>query len=86
VTEVARRVARFIEDEVLLDGGHARLSERSRLDGGLIDSLGIEQLVAFVEEEFGISLGAADIVPKNFRTVGDVERMIDSKLAAGRTS
>jgi len=86
LTEVARRLTRFIEDEVLLDGERARLSERSRLDGGLIDSLGIEQLVVFVEEEFGISVGAADIVPKNFRTVGDVERLIDSKLAADRTS
>ena len=86
MTDVARRLTRFIEDEVLLDGGRARLSERSRLDGGLIDSLGVEQLVAFIEEEFGISLHTSEIVPGNFRTIGDIERLIESKLAAGRTA
>jgi acyl carrier protein len=78
---VSRSITRFIEDEILFRGAGVRLSRTTALDGGLLDSLGMENLVSFLEEEFGVGVDVGDIVPGNFRTVGDIERLVTSKLA-----
>lgn len=48
----------------------------SLLDAGLIDSLGILDLVAYVEETFGIQVGDDDLSPDNFDTVGALVRFV----------
>lgn len=51
----------------------------SFLDGGVIDSLGVMQLVAFIESVLGGKIPDTDLVPENFdsiaRIVAYVERM-----------
>ena len=39
------------------------------LSGGIIDSLGILQLVGFVEEKFGIQVPDEDVVHENFFSI-----------------
>ncbi len=50
--------------------------EASLLDAGLIDSLGVLDLVAFVEETFGIQVGDDDLIPDNFDSVGALVRFV----------
>ena len=42
------------------------------IDSGIIDSLGILKIMAFMDEEFGIDLAAEKIKPENFRTVSSI--------------
>jgi acyl carrier protein len=83
VTDVASRIIRFIEDEILFRRAGVKLTRRTPLDSGMMDSLGMASLVTFLEEEFDLSVDVRDIVPGNFRTVGDIERLVRSKLATG---
>jgi len=46
----------------------------SLLESGIVDSLGVLELVEFLERTFGISITEEDLVPKNFDSVG---RMVD---------
>jgi len=52
------------------------------LDSGVIDSLGVLDLVAFLQQEFSVVVDDGDLVPENFRSIECmahfVERMIDA--------
>ncbi len=72
-TEV--RIARFIESE-LLDGAAAGADP---LAAGMLDSLAVEVLIAWVEDEFGIALSHRDVVAENFASVVALSAVVDAK-------
>jgi acyl carrier protein len=54
--------------------------EEDLIEAGMIDSLGILKLAAFIENKFGVSITDDDMVPENFRNIASVNRMIEEKL------
>ena len=65
------------------DEGYQYPDETSFLEEGIIDSLGIIELVPFVEKEFGISVADHELLPANFDSVSKLGAFIARKLAAG---
>jgi acyl carrier protein len=55
--------------------------EDSLLDSGIVDSLGILDLVAFLEKTFGIRVGDDELDPSNFDSISSVARFVASKRA-----
>lgn len=49
------------------------------LEQGIIDSMGIMHLIAFMEENFGIVVDDREIVPENFQTLQSMEQFIGHK-------
>jgi acyl carrier protein len=49
------------------------------LNSGLIDSLGILEVVTFVEKEFGIVVSDDDLLPENFGSIENLTRYVVSK-------
>ena len=49
------------------------------LVGGVIDSMGVMQLVAFIEDRLGVSVADEDIVPQHFRSVRALAQLVASK-------
>jgi len=49
------------------------------IDSGVVDSLGIFQLVAFLEERFGITIGDEEITPENFGSIAAIERLVAAR-------
>ncbi len=39
------------------------------LEAGILDSLSVLRLVLFLEQQFGIVVAAAELIPENFETV-----------------
>jgi acyl carrier protein len=56
------------------------LLDDTPLLGRTMDSLGLTQLVAFLEEEFGIEIDGDDVTLDNFQTVASIERLVESKI------
>lgn len=80
---VTAKVREFIEDNFMFRDDGERLDDNeSLLDAGLIDSTGILQLVAFIETEFGIEMGDAEIIPQNLDSVERIVRYVVGKLQA----
>ncbi|MDC7786459.1 acyl carrier protein [Rhodoplanes sp. TEM] len=70
----------FREDlEAIADGD-------SLLDLGLIDSTGILELVAFLEQDFGLAIADADIVPENLDSIDRIAAFVEVKLATARAA
>lgn len=65
------------------DKGFHYSDEASFLEEGIIDSLGIIELVAFVEKTFGISVADSELLPINFDSVSKLSSFVTSKLTNG---
>lgn len=50
------------------------------LDSGIVDSMGILQLVNFLESEFSINVDDEEVVPENFETMNSIAAFVGSKL------
>lgn len=49
------------------------------LENGIIDSLGMLDLVSALEKDFGISISDEELVPENFQTVADIAAFVATK-------
>ncbi len=54
----------------------------SLLDEGIIDSVGVMELVAFLEQDFDISVEDDELVPDNLDSVSNLVGFVGRKLAA----
>lgn len=53
------------------------------LANGILDSLGVLDLVAFLESEFGISVADDDLVPAHFESLRSLAAFIATKSGNG---
>jgi acyl carrier protein len=77
--DVADKITGFIKEEVVLDTD-ASLNNDAPLLEGILDSMALMQLVAFLEEEFDIEIDDTEVTAENFRTVADIERLVGGRL------
>jgi acyl carrier protein len=56
--------------------------ETPLLDTGLLDSLGILDVVGFVEQKYGILLTDEELVPENFQTIEHLAAFLAKKQGA----
>jgi acyl carrier protein len=53
--------------------------EVSLINGGVIDSIGVLELITFLEERFGIEMEEEEMVPDNLDTVVSIEAFVARK-------
>lgn len=56
--------------------------DASFLQEGIVDSLGVMQLVDFVRKEFGITFTQQEVTPANFDSVRNLAAFVRKKLQA----
>jgi acyl carrier protein len=49
------------------------------LESGILDSLGVLDLVHFIEREFSITIADEELVPENFQTIDRIAAFIGNK-------
>ena len=55
------------------------------LDEGVLDSLGILEIVNFLQDELGISVEDEELVTENFQSIDAIASFVDSKTAGQET-
>lgn len=53
------------------------------LERGIIDSMGVMELVAFIEEQFGVAVGDDDVTEQNLGSLGAIGAFVSSRKASG---
>ena len=79
--DVGTRIRDFISEEIMFEDNATELSDDTQLLSGIMDSLGLLQLVAFLEEEFDVEIDDSDMTADHFRTIADIEALVRSKAA-----
>jgi len=78
-----RRIKDYVTGELLYDRDVAGLADDDSLLGpGLLDSVSILRMVAWLEEEFGVSIPDEDVVPDNVETVTRLAALVRTKQGA----
>lgn len=76
--DTRQRIHRFIAEQTATpDLGH----DVDIFETGLVRSMFVMQLVLFVEQEFGIAIGGADLDFDAFRSISAVDALVLRKLA-----
>ena len=77
MVEIEQRVRKFITGELMRNPDPFCLEpEEPLLRKGMIDSIGIQQLVAFLESEFDLSISDDDLTVENFQTLRSISELV----------
>ncbi len=73
-TDITDRVRRIFSDSLSVQ---VPANDTDLIDGGLLDSLALVELLFQVEREFGIEVSFDDLDIENFRTVERIAQFIE---------
>jgi len=80
---IAREIKDFVVTNFLFgQPGPDLANDQSFLESGVIDSTGVLELVAFLEERWGISVADRELLPENLDSVQNVTGFVSRKLQA----
>jgi len=78
----ADKILEFIRDEAVDVPPDSIDADTSLFRDQLLDSMSLTNLITFLEDEFGIKVGAMDVVFENLDTVNHMLAFIERKKAA----
>jgi acyl carrier protein len=75
-----RTVREFVIKNFIFEDDGSLTPETSFLDNGIIDSTGVLELIAFVEEAYGIKVKDHEIIPENFDSIRNIASFVECRL------
>jgi len=83
---IEQQIKEFITTNFLFDDSIGLNEEDSLLETGVIDSTGVLELVAFIEETYGIKVEDEEIIPENLDSISNITSYIAGKLSQSKTA
>lgn len=81
MSEIETELQKYIMDEVLPDSGHAQIKfDDELIETGLVDSMGLLNILSFVQEKFEVDLLFSS-GPKDFKSIHSIAGAI--RIAKG---
>jgi len=72
-----QELATFIEKNLIGDDKTKVSDATPLIEDGIVDSMGLMQIVAFIEERTGLRVSDDDVTPDNFETVAAIGALVD---------
>lgn len=69
----------YIQQQLLTEPDLELSAEEDLLGSGLVDSIGMVKLIAFIEKEFEISIPPQDMIIENFMTVEYIHHYVEAR-------
>jgi len=82
--QIENEIRKFIMENFLWDEEVNLSEEDSLLEKGIIDSTGVLELVAFIEETYSFKINDEELVPENLDSIKNILRFIQNKLNVSR--
>ncbi len=79
--EIAGKLRAYIQEVFLFGDDLDYDDDASLMQAGIIDSVGVLELVSYIEEEFGIEVEDDELVPANFDSLANIADYLGRKLA-----
>ena len=71
----------YVVDNFLFGDGSQLTDDSSFLEEGIVDSTGILELVAFLEETYGIVVEDDELIPDNMDSVNRIDVYLTKKIS-----
>ncbi|MDN5871758.1 MAG: acyl carrier protein [Nitrococcus sp.] len=80
---LCEKIRDFILENFLFTTDTAAVSlDDSLLDRGVVDSTGMLEIVMFIEEQLGVEVADAEMIPENLDSVNNIARFVECKRQA----
>ena len=80
MANIHQEIRDFVIANFLFGQDSATLGDtQSFLESGIIDSTGVLELVAFLEQQFGITVADRELLPENLDSVANAARFVTQK-------
>ena len=79
LTEIKEKVKVYIHEAVYIEKDKVK-DDSLVFKEGFIDSMGFMTLITFLEGEFGIPMGDADLLEENFESINAISDFVMRKL------
>jgi acyl carrier protein len=76
------KIRRFIVDNFLFGDDDGLDDQISFLDSGIVDSMGILEIVNFINEEFQVTVADIELLPENLDSIDNIANYLSNKLQA----
>ncbi len=81
---IAQQVKSFLVENYLMGQDYNFADGDSFLENGIIDSTGVLQLVAFLEETYGITVEEEELIPENLDSINNISSYLSRKRGSGQ--
>jgi acyl carrier protein len=78
-TKYSETTKQFIIDNFLFGDGAKITNDTPLFEKGIIDSTGVLELVAFIEDNFNVTVADDELVQENFSSLNAIEKFLQSK-------
>lgn len=79
---IEKDLRQFLADNFILDDGGAGLgADASLTESGVIDSMGVLELITFIEERFGFAVPDTDTLPENLDSISRLIDYVERRLS-----
>jgi len=78
--DVETAIERFVVDEIMLGDSNTKIDpNESLISSGVLDSLALLRLIAFLEEQMGVTVDDSEVIPENFESINEIKSFIEKK-------
>lgn len=81
MADVEVELRRFLADKFLFGDGGPLGAEESLVDAGIIDSMGILELIAHLEEHYHIKVNDDELVSENLDSIANIRAFLEKKMS-----
>lgn len=83
--QVVARIRAFVNENFLYMRPDFELADDDSLMGtGVVDSMGVMEMIEFIESEFGVTVGDADITEENLGSIDAIASYVIARGAGER--
>ena len=74
------KVRNFVVDNFLFGQADDLQDDTSFLEAGILDSTGVLEVVAFLEQQFGVRVDDDELTPENLDSIASIGKFVAGKL------
>ncbi|HEY3350253.1 MAG TPA: acyl carrier protein [Thermoanaerobaculia bacterium] len=78
---VVERIRDFLENELKIADARSLSPDLPLVQNGILDSIELLRVVAFLETEFSFTVADTEFVPSNLRSLSAMARFVEKKRA-----
>lgn len=80
MVEIVNQIKKFFEENFMIKWNETFSEKDSLLENGIIDSTGVLELVAFIEQIYKIKIADDELIPENLDSLENIGNFITKKL------
>ena len=78
--EIKLKTRNFVVENFLFGNANGLADDTSFLEAGILDSTGVLEVVAFLEQQFGVRVDDDELTPENLDSISSIGAFVSRKL------